>query len=293
MVFNFNFKGGAHAKGVLALDENEGFWLIHSIPKFPPDFRKSYEFPQNGDVYGQTAICISLSTQKESEAVVSQLLVMRPSVYASNQADDVSVLNLDQLVSRRWSDDPRKTTQIDSLGGRQFYSIVKSPLAKFELYTEVAPFLQVDLLVESWRNGNGGKLDSQCQTKFKVNNIEEVQLKLDTSSTPASSFSLSKTENGFFEKFIYKFTRLWRKNESTSLKSADKVTWNYHQDHSKWAISIESDKPFVCIGDMNRMRSQAKRGGGVICLKDDKQLWNNFKNSIYSFEPCPRNVTYS
>jgi deoxyribonuclease II len=47
--------------------------------------------------------------------------------------------------------------------------------------------------------------------------------------------------------------------------------WPETHDHAKWGISVQSD--WVCIGDINRMISQRKRGGGTIALQN-KTLWN-------------------
>lgn len=58
----------------------------------------------------------------------------------------------------------------------------------------------------------------------------------------------------------------------------DKFTYNDKQDHSKWAIS-DNDTSIVCIGDMNAMLSQFKRGGGFILFKD-KDLWHNLHSII-------------
>ena len=55
----------AHAKGVVSFvggGAQTGFWLIHSVPKFPPspaDLGGS-SFPLTGTVYGQTFICVTL-----------------------------------------------------------------------------------------------------------------------------------------------------------------------------------------------------------------------------------------
>jgi len=50
------------------------------------------------------------------------------------------------------------------------------------------------------------------------------------------------------------------------------IPWNWPEthDHAKWGISVDSD--WVCVGDINRMISQEKRGGGTIAFQDNK-LW--------------------
>lgn len=50
------------------------------------------------------------------------------------------------------------------------------------------------------------------------------------------------------------------------------VPWNWPEthDHAKWAISVDSD--WVCVGDINRMISQEKRGGATIAFQDNV-LW--------------------
>jgi len=67
-MYNDEFPNGtttetaAHAKGVVAFDGYSGFWMLHSVPHFPPapDGEADYYFPSTGLKYGQTMICVSL-----------------------------------------------------------------------------------------------------------------------------------------------------------------------------------------------------------------------------------------
>ena len=46
--------------------------------------------------------------------------------------------------------------------------------------------------------------------------------------------------------------------------------WPETQDHAKWGITTTND--WVCVGDINRMVSQEKRGGGTIAFQN-QTLW--------------------
>lgn len=49
-----------HTKGVLLLDQEGGFWLVHSVPQFPaPASSGAYSWPSNAHTYGQTLLCVS------------------------------------------------------------------------------------------------------------------------------------------------------------------------------------------------------------------------------------------
>ncbi|CAG2117339.1 unnamed protein product, partial [Medioppia subpectinata] len=64
------------------------------------------------------------------------------------------------------------------------------------------------------------------------------------------------------------------------------VDWEYTEDHSKWGITTD-DKgtAYTCIADINRMKSQFKRGGGSLCFADEK-VWHIFKKSVEGIEGC-------
>nr|XP_046247947.1 deoxyribonuclease-2-alpha-like isoform X2 [Scatophagus argus] len=54
-------------------------------------------------------------------------------------------------------------------------------------------------------------------------------------------------------------------------------------DHSKWCVSHKGN--WTCIADMNRECSQMKRGGGAICINDNK-VWKAFRTLVKSHEKC-------
>ena len=55
---------------------------------------------------------------------------------------------------------------------------------------------------------------------------------------------------------------------SGTMSDGTSFTYKETQDHSKWGVSSETNVPYTCIGDINRMTSQRKRGGGAACLND-------------------------
>lgn len=57
---NVSFTGG-HTKGVVYAGETGGFWLIHSVPHYPPLPKLSeYSYPKTGLKNGQSYLCVSL-----------------------------------------------------------------------------------------------------------------------------------------------------------------------------------------------------------------------------------------
>uniref|UniRef100_A0A6C0E0P0 Uncharacterized protein n=1 Tax=viral metagenome TaxID=1070528 RepID=A0A6C0E0P0_9ZZZZ len=70
-------------------------------------------------------------------------------------------------------------------------------------------------------------------------------------------------------------------NDLTEINKKDAI---YHytetHDHSKIALSIDPDNPWIFVGDLNRMTSQLTRGGGGFVIIDDK-LWSNLNKFIF------------
>ncbi|CAH1113580.1 unnamed protein product [Psylliodes chrysocephalus] len=235
-----------HTKGVVAADNNGGFWMIHSVPKFP-EISNSYSFPQSGSVYGQTFLCISMDLEN-LDKVGLQLQYNEPDIYAQNILPGVksSAPNLaDAAANVTVNTSPwYHISYLMSKLRTQFWSFAKSKQFGKELYVDlVAPQLREDLDVETWRNG-AGKLASNCSQKFNVNNIKTINMKIAG------------------------------------------VTFKSTEDHSKWAVaSPDKTGSFSCVGDINRQEHQKLRGGGTVCFSNNKVM-KLFQSLIGSVEDC-------
>lgn len=72
-----------HTKGVVVANDISGFWMIHSVPKFPPALDQgSYDYPHTGTNYGQSFLCISFTGDQLSN-VGKQLQYNEPRFYSS------------------------------------------------------------------------------------------------------------------------------------------------------------------------------------------------------------------
>ena len=244
-----------HTKGVVAFDGDQGFWLVHSVPKFPPPPGEQYGFAENGYTYGQSFLCLTLSSD-QVETVAQQLLFNEPYLYATQLAAPLEALY--PLMARVIAGERRSEAPwfgIEALptggggGGAVFTSYAKARNFGDDLYSGlVAPALSTGLFTETWRNGaTDTKLPSNCSISYPVQNVQNITA---TAAGP-HTFQFGNTK-----------------------------------DHSKWAVSEEAGRPWVCVGDINRMSTQADRGGGTVCLSD-AVLWGLYSQLVAVAEWCP------
>lgn len=56
-------------------------------------------------------------------------------------------------------------------------------------------------------------------------------------------------------------------------------------DHAKWAVTENRD--WACIGDINRAKSQFRRGGGTMCLRH-AGVAKQFRNLVKEKQECSK-----
>jgi len=260
----------AHSKGVLAADSSGGVWLTHSWPEFPD---RGWGISNASTLYGQSFLCVSLSL-RSVEALAGALLKMEPRTYDSSVPPSlVSTLPLlaALAVGKRNASalKPTVLSLTSAPGGVRFVHVSKNGAWGGELYSgAVIPALGVgtDLWVETWRRSPVAY--TQCSapngTAINVQNLRVV-------------------------KGVSGPTELQR----------------YTTDHSKWAIAVcpilsaqggwrndsvgvcsdDRFRPWICVGDINMMTSQAKRGGGTVCF-EHLDLWLRLAGSVATADSC-------
>ncbi|EFA84428.1 deoxyribonuclease II [Heterostelium album PN500] len=246
----------AHSKGVIAFDDTQGFWLIHSTPRFPLDPSKEpYQFPANERLKGQSFLCVNYRSN-QFEQIMKKLWVNRPYIYNAYIPDKTSlpVSLLNQLLAGGFQSSPTAITSVlTSKGGVQLNVFAKNSEWNDDLYEG---FVQVtfdqDMIVQSWRLGaNSTIMPSYCRPEYKYDSLNIMKLSIN--GTDGSQYS-----------------------------------WKYTVDHSKWAATLDSSEStkYICIGDINRMKSQYHRGGGTACLSVEP-LWKSFRDTSLFISECP------
>lgn len=244
----------AHGKGILATNAKEGFWLVHSMPKWPNYLKDGGPGPFPDYTYGQSLMCVSIS-MSTSNLIASNLMVEHPYIYDKFMPSTLQPslpAFADLLLGVKSSLKTSNSSFTSLLGNETFYQLSKSSSDHVDFWDDIAaPYFQTDLNVETWRSGSGGRMSSICGS-----NGEKVA-KFD----------------------IYEINKV-------AMPGPGDYSWTGTQDHSKWASSLgRLNNPVSCVGDMNRMCSQESRGGGTMCSKN-YGLWSAFNSSIRSIESC-------
>ncbi|XP_049902161.1 deoxyribonuclease-2-alpha [Epinephelus moara] len=250
---------GGHTKGVVLLDKNQGFWLVHSTPHFPLVRQAGqYYYPDSGVKNGQNFICITFPLDR-FQTIGEQLQINQPNVYDCDVPESLASLvpalaavcgkkHLSGHIFPHIKPVSNRSVTLTSKDGTNFISFAKGASFDNDLYHSwVAPTLQSDLLVQFWICSTG-ILPSDCSQGWKVLDITLIN--------PGQTFSFKAS-----------------------------------QDHSKWAASPTAATGsgarggWVCVGDINRNQAEEKRGGGTVCLQDPV-VWKAYRTAALECEAC-------
>ncbi|KAJ9465325.1 Cell death-related nuclease 6 [Diplonema papillatum] len=226
--------GYAHQKGIVGFDKATGFWLDHSVPRFPVYLNSTYNFPNDEATYGQSFLCVSIDASNIDDTVGKALYLSRPWLYDVNLPVDWASSFPELYSVIHGGHNPVASALVYPLAasaGTQFTIVAKNGEWGMDLYEDmVAPYFKVSpLLVETWQHGTGN-LPAYCTPQYKYDVLSVRNLSIGTSE---GNVVLYRTTN----------------------------------DHSKWAVAPSTT--LVCIGDINRQSGQRKRGGGTICFGNE------------------------
>lgn len=165
-----------HTKGIVVADRHSGFWLIHSVPRYP-DYSTNYSYPHSGRTYGQSFLCISVNST-EIDKIGKQLIFNEPDIYLNltNNFSSIYPLLHTAVTGKRVKQPPYWNEEtIKSSGGVEFKSFAKNRRFHKELYVDwVAQTLNTNLYVETWCHGTG-IIHSDCpisKRRYADNRIE-------------------------------------------------------------------------------------------------------------------------
>ncbi|HKR63132.1 MAG TPA: deoxyribonuclease II family protein [Thermoanaerobaculia bacterium] len=240
-----------HTKGVLAFDtaDKSAVWLLHSWPKYAMPGDKTMPTPK----YGQTYLCISLDIGTLNSIAQVMIDHQEPQVFAS-RVDMLGANDPLRLLAKGVDPNAKGDSHVmdfESIGGKAFKLIAKNRKWGGDFWNQlVGPALGVNMDVETWiRGAIPSDIDSNAPGAINLLGKDDV---IDIKSIDLTPLGAP-----------------WK--------------WPETKDHAKWGIGVEQD--WVVVGDINRMVSQEKRGGGAIALQEPG-LWNALKQTDTTAKPA-------
>jgi len=172
-----------HSKGVVGFDGTSGFWLIHSVPRWPVPHGTKYSFPDFERIYGQNFLCVTLDFSRMND-IGYQFLFSRPWVYDSNIPSSLgkSVSNLKSVIDGAYQKVSNASIlEFRSKGNVVFHHMAKNAKWNNEIYESlIAPYIDDGLYLETWMRPY---FDPFCAPDYQYNlvNVQTLSLGPDVS----------------------------------------------------------------------------------------------------------------
>lgn len=281
----------AHAKGVVAFGPSCGFWLVHSVPRWPrspaegPDFADLLR-PQS--VFGQHFSCFSLG-QGAVETVAALLGASGPYIYdavlpGALAAAYPSWLRL--LGPHRVNDTAAHAVeaQLVTVGGERLRVFAKTAALVARMTDDVVgAALGTSMLWETWRRTHDA-LPSACVPEVAFGSLNIARIRI-PGSIYGWPWALDHAKWGVSCRGPA--TTVTASNASNN-SAAGSVRLGASSRDSSWvrgANGLGTGEGVVCLGDMNRGAWQEHRGGGFVCMRH-AGLWRAFRGLVAVVERC-------
>lgn len=195
-------------------------------------------------MYGQTYLCLSLDMDTAEEIAKQMITYQEPQVYFPKTADLPESSSIYQLANEKTFDPPAASGHID------LKTIGGMPFTVFAKNREWNSDFWNDLVGP----GLGDDMDDETWIRGPIAPVAD--------------------SDGIHKTFDIKYINLGPLGLH--------LAWPETQDHAKWGITLH--KPYICVGDINRMISQRKRGGGTIAFQNTT-LWSALSKSSLVLAP--------
>ena len=229
-----------HCKGIVAWNTKRISWLCHSVPNFPRSFDgKIISDIESGELIYGQSF--QYIETDYSEQMIYNILKQLHIMEAHIFSNSGPINN---QLDKKWGQGGHNPLKINTINTLQLSDsithIAKSPHCHIDIYSDyLAKEYNHIWKVETWIRGH--------------HILEEPMF---------DDISLNLSHK------IIDITSLQFEN----------ISWSEKQDHSKWATTAPLGSHYW-IGDLNRMTSQYKRGGGgFICM--DLKIANAFHKLI-------------
>ncbi|KAL4468534.1 hypothetical protein ABPG74_005037 [Tetrahymena malaccensis] len=243
----------AHAKGFISLGQKSGFILIHSVPEFPA-------FAD--DNLNEILLKIDESQQKFGQHFL---------------CTSTSLENLEKLACGYNIDNPKVYSSfLPSFVNQSSYPCLNQ-MKNNKRNTKTK---QMTITYTT--------LQGETFTKFSKNKDNEIPLYEQIVTQELKTGLLVQSWGRPYEEASCSGSYQVISNTRVQIDGASQ--FKDTQDHSKYGISTDKTKPFVCLGDINRMKSQWKRGGGTVCISN-KNIHFQF-TKILQCSGCTNNNGY-
>ena len=110
------------------LGANEGgFWLVHSVPRFPDLSKSSYSFPEDEEIYAQHFLCVSLGA-RDLDGAADAMRYNHLDMFATQLPEKLASQypGLASLIGKE-TEDGSNVYNMTSAAGQQFTVFSKSP----------------------------------------------------------------------------------------------------------------------------------------------------------------------